>query len=124
MIDHRKSGLTVDEVDVHVVTRRGQRKLRQTTIGWELQVQWQDLTKQWVPLNILEESNPVAFAIYIKAKGIHKEPASIKQKLKDSITLEPYKENGLVMEKGDQDDPHTMNRDPSTFTLYAEEKGN
>ena len=75
VIDHRRAGSAVGKEDAYVVTRRGQRKLRQMTIGWELQVQWRDGTKQWVPLKVLKESNPVKVAIYARAKGIDGEPA-------------------------------------------------
>ena len=75
VIGHRKTGRAVEQDEAYITTRRGQRKLRQTTVGWELQVQWRDKTTQWVPLKVLKEDNPVEVAVYAKSQGIDKEPA-------------------------------------------------
>ena len=58
-----------------LVTKRGQRKLKQTTQGWDLLVQWKDGAESWIPLKDMKESNPVDVAEFAKAKGIDDEPA-------------------------------------------------
>ena len=75
IVGHRKDGHAVEKKDAFVVTKRGQRKLRQTTIGWHFEVQWKDGTTQWIPLKDLKESNPVEVAEYVTARGIADEPA-------------------------------------------------
>lgn len=75
IIGHRKTGQAVTKDNMFVVTKRGRRKLRQTTIGWEFEVQWKDGTSQWIPLKVLKESNPVDVAEYVVARGIADEPA-------------------------------------------------
>jgi hypothetical protein len=70
IIGHKKNDHALEGDDAFVVTRRGQRKLRQTTRGWDFQVQWRDGTTQWLPLKDLKESNPVDVAEYAVARGI------------------------------------------------------
>ena len=60
---------------MYVVTPRGQRKLRKTTIGWSLLVKWADQTESWIPLKDLKESHPCEAAEFAKARGIADEPA-------------------------------------------------
>ena len=73
--DHRKDQSAVTKDTQYVVTKRGNQKLRQTTIGWDLCVLWKDGTQQWIGLKDLKESNPVEVAEYAKANGIDDEPA-------------------------------------------------
>jgi hypothetical protein len=75
IIGHRKNGHAVEGDDAFIITRRGQRKLRQTTKGSDFEVQWRDGTSQWIPLKELKESNPVDVAEYAVARGIADEPA-------------------------------------------------
>jgi hypothetical protein len=37
---------------------QGVKRMRKTTCGWQLLVQWHDGAKQWIPLSVLKESNP------------------------------------------------------------------
>ena len=75
ILSHRKDGSAVTKDNAFIVTKRGRRKLRQTTIGWHFQVQWRDGTSQWIPLKELKESNPVEVAEYVTARGLADEPA-------------------------------------------------
>ncbi len=75
IIDHKKDGSAVTKQDAFIVTKRGRRKLRQTTIGWKFQVLWKDGTKDWIPLKVMKESNPVDVAEYATARGFADEPA-------------------------------------------------
>jgi hypothetical protein len=60
IIGHKKNDHALEGDDAFVVTRRGQRKLHQTTRGWDFQVQWRDGTTQWIPLKDLKEEYAVA----------------------------------------------------------------
>jgi len=75
ILDHKSDGSAVSKSNSHITTKRGRRKLRQTTIGWKFQVRWKDGSTQWIPLKVLKESNPIDIATYVKARGIDDEPA-------------------------------------------------
>ena len=49
--------------------------MRQTTAGWNLLVQWNNGTQEWVLLKILKNLNPIEVAEFVVARGIDKEPA-------------------------------------------------
>ena len=74
IIDHRKNGHAVDKADKYLNTKRG-RKLRKSTIGWDMRVLWRDGSTSWIPLKQLKESNPVEIAEYAVANGIDDECA-------------------------------------------------
>ena len=48
----------------YVFIRSHIRKLhtKKTTRGWELEVEWKDITFSWIPLKDLKASNPVELA--------------------------------------------------------------
>ena len=75
ILDHRKSLSALGRDDAYTTNSQGVRRLRKTTLGWDLKVQWQDKSEQWIPLSVLKECNPVEVALYAKARGIEKEPA-------------------------------------------------
>ncbi len=75
IIDHKRSGNAIPMEDKYFVTKSGMKRMRQTTVGWKLLVQWNDGSRQWVTLKILKESNPVQVAEYAVARGIGDEPA-------------------------------------------------
>ena len=75
ILEHRKDGSAVPKADRYMKTRSGQKRARQTTIGWKFKVKWRNGTTQWLPLSLLKESNPVDVAEYAKARGIDDEPA-------------------------------------------------
>ena len=75
IIDCKKNGSAITKDNAYITSKRGVRSLRQTTIGWDFQVLWKDGTKQWIPLKILKESNPVDIAEFVKSRGIADEPA-------------------------------------------------
>ena len=75
ILAYRKDKAALTKGNAFITTKRGQRKLRQTTIGWHFKVQWKDGSSQWVPLKLLKESNPVEVAEFVKASGVDDEPA-------------------------------------------------
>ena len=75
IVDHRKRSNAIEKKDGYVHTKSGQRRMRMTTAGWDLLVLWRDGSRQWLPLNIVKQSNPVDVADYAKLKGIDSEPA-------------------------------------------------
>ena len=76
IVDYRRDEAgAVSKQDGYVVTKRGQKQLRKTTVGWSLLVRWKDQSESWVPLKDMKESHPVEVAEFAKARGIHEEPA-------------------------------------------------
>ena len=73
--DHRKSDEAVPISDQYMTLKNGRKKLRQTTKGWDLCVQWKSGEEQWIPLKVLKESNPVEVADYAAANDLLNEPA-------------------------------------------------
>ena len=77
IIDCKKDDTAVETDDLYLNTKSGQRRMRKTTTGWSLLVQWKNGSQEWIPLKILKESNPVEVAEFATARGIDKEPAFI-----------------------------------------------
>ena len=76
IVDYKKDEATaVPKSDKWVVTRRGQRRLRKSTVGWKLLVRWKDGSETWVPLKDMKESHPLECAEFAKARGIDDEVA-------------------------------------------------
>ena len=60
IVDYQKDEATaVSKEDKWVVTRRGSRRLRRSTAGWKLLVQWKDGLETLVPLKDMKESHPL-----------------------------------------------------------------
>ena len=72
IIDHRSNGHAITKDNKYINTKRG-RKLRKSTVGWELQVLWKDGSTSWITLKGLKELNPVEVAEYAVARGINDE---------------------------------------------------
>jgi hypothetical protein len=75
VLSHRKLESALEKNKMYVVTSRGNKKLRKTTIGWDFKVLWKDGSTSWLPLRELKESNPVEIAEYSVTAGIDDEPA-------------------------------------------------
>jgi hypothetical protein len=57
------------------VFRRGKRKLRRTTAGWHLCIEWRDGSTTWERLADVKESYPTEVAEYAITHDIHEQPA-------------------------------------------------
>ena len=75
IIDFGTDGHALRKGNEYVVTKRGQKRLRKSTIGWKLLVRWKGGSEQWIPLKDLKESNPVDVAEFAVSRGIDDEPA-------------------------------------------------
>ena len=76
VIGHRTNGHAIPKEEKYINTKRG-RKLRKSTVGWEMNVLWRDGSTSWIPLKELKESNPVEIAEYAVANGIQDESAFV-----------------------------------------------
>ena len=75
IIDHRTTPDALSIGDGYTTNAQGVRRRRKTTSGWQLLVQWLDKSKQWIPLSILKESNPIEVAEYATARDLVLQPA-------------------------------------------------
>ena len=72
IVDHRKDGNAISGDDAKIP---GTDRLRRTTKGWQLLVEWKDRSSNWIPLSDLKNSYPVQVAEYAVNNKIASEPA-------------------------------------------------
>ena len=75
IINYRTTGKEVKQQDAFITTRTGTKRQHETTIGWELLVQWKDGSTNWIALKDLKESYPVQVTEYSVGARISMEPA-------------------------------------------------
>ena len=51
----RDDAVAILKSDAYVVTQRGRKRHRRTTVGWKLLVKWSDGSETWVPLKDMKE---------------------------------------------------------------------
>jgi hypothetical protein len=73
--DHKKDGRAIPISDGYTTSKNGNKVPKQTTIGWQLLVEWNDGSSDWTNLKDLKESNPVEIAEYAVANKLVEEPA-------------------------------------------------
>jgi hypothetical protein len=76
IIDHRTDGHSVAPAEIYI-KHGSNKKVRKTTKGWHLCVEWKDGTTNWERLADLNESNPVEVAEYDATKRFLNTPAVI-----------------------------------------------
>ena len=75
IIDYWKDEATaITKYDMSIVTKCGQKKIQNTTVVWQLLVQWRDQSESWIHLKDLKKSHPIEAADFAKARGITDEP--------------------------------------------------
>ena len=76
IVDFEKDEATaIPRSEGAVVTGRGQKRLRKSTVGWKLLVRWRDGSETWIPLKDMKESHLVETAEFARARGIDNEVA-------------------------------------------------
>ena len=75
IIDHRRNGNEVKMEDAFVTTKTGTRRRRETTVGWDILIQWKDGSSTWTALKDVKNAYPVQLAEYAVASNIANEPA-------------------------------------------------
>jgi hypothetical protein len=76
IVDHKNDGHAVEPADMYI-KHGSNNKLRKTTKGWNLCVEWKYGTTRWERLVDLKESNPVEVAEYAAAKSFLDTPAFV-----------------------------------------------
>ena len=59
MTDHKEDDSAIAKVDGFIKASSGNLHRKRTTRGWNLLVEWKDVSVDWVPLKELKQSNPV-----------------------------------------------------------------
>ena len=62
IVDHKRDGQVVPKANKYVANKNGQKKLRPTTIGWQLLCEWKNGSREWIDLKDMKECNPVQVA--------------------------------------------------------------
>ena len=75
IIGHRSNDHAIKQQDAFIVTKKGTRRRKETTKGWELLVRWKDGGTDCVALKDIKESYPVQVAEYAVLARISEEPA-------------------------------------------------
>ena len=75
IIDYRTTGKEVKQQHAFITTSTSTKRRHETTIGWELLVQWKDGSMNWIALKDLKESYPVQVVEYSVGARILMEPA-------------------------------------------------
>ena len=73
--DHRKTDRALSADDGYTISSNGRKVPKQTTVGWDILVEFKDSTTAWIPLKEVKESNPLEMADYAVANKIAEEPA-------------------------------------------------
>jgi hypothetical protein len=76
IVDHKTDGHAI-EPDYMYIKNGSNKKVRKTTKGWNLCVEWKDGTTSWERLADLKESNPVEVAEYAAAKSLLDTPVFV-----------------------------------------------
>jgi hypothetical protein len=69
IIDQRTDGHAIDPAEMYI-KHGNSKKVRKTTKGWHLCVEWKDGIKSWDHLAYLKESIPVEVAEYATTKRL------------------------------------------------------
>ena len=72
---HEQMGNALSSKNAYITTKRGVRKLCQTTIGWKFLCEFRDGSNRWVSLKVLKESHPIEVAEYVTALNLDTELA-------------------------------------------------
>ena len=75
IIDHRTNNDAIPKERGHYQTNNGTYRMKQTTKGWQLYVQWKDGSSNWVELKDLKHAYPIQLAEYAINNKIAEEPA-------------------------------------------------
>ena len=75
ILDHRRGSDAVTVEDGFITSSNGQKRMKQTTKGWELLLRWKHGSETWTPLKDLKESYMVEMAEYAVQNRINEEPA-------------------------------------------------
>ena len=74
IIDQRQDVNTIGKGDAFTKTPNRMKRIKMTTSGWQLCIQWKDGSTNWVVLKDIKKSYPVGLAYYVKRMKIDDGP--------------------------------------------------
>ena len=75
IVGHKSKCAALVGDELFIISKNRQKKLRKTTQGWKLCIEWKDGSTTWEPLKDFKESNPIEVSEYAVANKIDHEPA-------------------------------------------------
>jgi hypothetical protein len=75
IIGHQTDGSEVSDTNAFVTSTNGVKRRKETTKGWEINVQWKDGSTTWHKLKDAKDSYPVYVAEYAVENAISEKPA-------------------------------------------------
>jgi hypothetical protein len=75
IIGHRTDGTEIVEADAFITSANGVKRRKETTRGWEINVQWKDGSTTWHKLKDAKDSYPLDVAEYAVENGISEKPS-------------------------------------------------
>jgi hypothetical protein len=75
IIGHRTDGTEIIESDAFITSANGVKRRKETTRGWEINVQWKDGSTTWHKLKDAKDSYPLDVAEYAVENGISEKPS-------------------------------------------------
>ena len=73
-LEHSKNSRAIENKNKWIITKRGRKSMRKTTVVWKFRVKWKYGTITWKPLKELKESNQIEMAEYVSTQGIQDNP--------------------------------------------------
>ena len=71
-----KDTIAVQKCDQYIITKSGQCCMRKSTVGWDLLIDCKDVSKKWIPLLVMRESNPIEVDEFTSPHSIYDGPVS------------------------------------------------
>ena len=75
IVDHRTTDTLLSGDNAYDLLPNGTRRIKPTTSGWQICIQWKDGSTDWAEMNDVKDSYPVQLADYAARKRLDKEPA-------------------------------------------------
>ena len=75
VVDCRKNSDAISNDNKYITTKSGQRRLRKSTVGWDMKLSWTNGSESWVPLSLIKNSNPIETSEFAVAWNLASEPA-------------------------------------------------
>ena len=56
ILEHSKNDKAIAKADKYLYTKNGNRRMRKTTIGWNMLIRWNDQSESWIPLKLMKKT--------------------------------------------------------------------
>ena len=77
ILDFAKDTTAVQKGDQYIITNSRQLRMIKSTVRWNLLISWKGGSKQWIPLLVMKEYNPIEVAKFTTSHDIYDEPTFV-----------------------------------------------